>query len=573
MDAGNVIFRRPLFAKGKSKETIGLDKRLLLYLWAIASGPTVASIIDFVSMWATTSTFTVEVRSKLARSTTPFTDEILNETFGQQCNRKLELMVSHALIFGWVAVTYTTKDGLKNDQLTGGDTIINVLHPYEYEPRYKITKRGNKKWLAFTRLTAVGDTNTVIPRSRVFVWREPEPVTYKPTSPLMFALRSVFQYDEVFALQQIVANKLAMPVHFYESDLTKIVLPNENPWDLGEPGTVARGGMATDPSGAPEDVGLAPVSQAFLKEWNYRQALQRMSSALHDQATRGNDLAMQMFKLPSRTKDTVEEFVEKSIQNPTLPYQLLTPGTGLAANVPEPKTIENFDTIEEVLKIQICTLLGVPVEFIFGGGKFASDIALNRRIMETRTTRLHKWLGEVLSEIFLDIHFADIYKKVEAYSEDLAFEEALELVGKVDRETFLLNGIMLKNKYKVLLEQDLLISVQFAETTSASEDSLMRALETGVIGLEKYQQLMLATMGIPQSAKAKLSANKIKQLEKHIRGLDVPPKGAGAAAGLKPKPKATKTRPAKDTTQKAKKQKTSETELRSQEKKQKAQAK
>jgi hypothetical protein len=135
---------------------------------------------------------------------------------------------------------------------------------------------------------------------------------------------------------------------------------------------------------------------------------------------------------------------------------------------------------------------------------------------------------------------------------------------------------MLKNKYKVIIEQELIVSVHFAETTSASEESLLRAVQTGVIDLEKYQQLMLATLGIPQSAKAKLEKAKIKELEKHIRGLDEPQqKPGGTAAGAKPapKPKTEKVRPAAEKKKPAKRVKTSEGELRSLEKKQKSQVK
>ena len=131
MNTGSVIFRRPLFAKSKLSDTMGLDTVLLMYLWTMASGPTVASIIDFVSMWTTTSSWSVEIKSKHDNSKTPFTDEILNRTFAQQCNRKLEMMIQHALIFGWCAVSYTKKDGLPKDAMTGSDLMVNVSHPFE----------------------------------------------------------------------------------------------------------------------------------------------------------------------------------------------------------------------------------------------------------------------------------------------------------------------------------------------------------------------------------------------------------------------------------------------------------
>jgi hypothetical protein len=407
------------------------------------------------------------------------------------------------------------------------------------------------------------------------MFREPEPLTGKPTSPLMSALRAIFQYDEAFALQQIIANKRAFPLFIYKAELDKLVLPTQN-WmrPAGDKTTMPIGnGYATDPSGDLYNAGLAPVSQEFLNEWNVRESLRRMSVSLQERAKQNDDLSLQMFHLPSKNRDTLEEFVSKGTQNPTLPHKLLAPGMTLESNVPEAKSLENFEILEEVLKIQICTLLGVPVEFIFGGGRFASDIALNRKIMETRTTRLHSWLGEVLSEIFLDIHFVDVYTKVDALSKELGDIDALKMEGSVDRDTFMTAGIMLKNKYKVLLEQDLLVSVHFAETTSASEESLLRALQTGVIDLEKYQQLMLATLGIPQSAKAKLTIDKAKELEKHVRGLDEPKPGT-AGAGMKPKstaaPKAKtdKARPAGERKKPAKKPKTSEAELRSAEKKQ-----
>jgi hypothetical protein len=582
MESGSIIFRRPLFAKSKLKDTMGLDSVLLLYLWTMAGGPTVASIIDFVSMWTTTSTWTVEITSKMTNSKTNFTDDILNRTFAQQCNQKLEEMIQHALIFGWVGIQYTVKDGIDKDKVTGGDVILNILHPYEYEPRFKMTKRGNKKWIAYSRMNEVGDNQEPVPYSRIFMFRQPEPITGKPTSPLMFALRSIFQYDEGFALQQIIANKRAFPVWVYKAEIDKLLFPNDaqRPDPNVQPGPnrePVNNRYATDPSGAPEDAGLTKVSSDFIRDWNARHAFRKIAESLDTQSKQHDNLTLQMFQLPSRNRDTLEEFVEKGSQNPTLPSKNLAPGLVLDSNVPEAKSVENFDTLEEVLKIQICTLLGVPVEFIFGGGRFASDIALNRKIMETRTTRLHAWLGTVLAEIFLDIHFVDIYDKVESFSEEMGITEALKIAGKVSRETYLTAGIMMKDNVKALIQKDLLISVHFAETTSASEESLLRAVQTGVIDLEKYQQLMLATLGIPQSAKAKLEKNKAKQLLKHIQGLDEAQKKPGVA-GVKAKttPAKTKTdkvRPAGEQKKPAKKAKTSDSELRAQEKKQKAKSK
>lgn len=575
MDSGSIIFRRPLFAKSKLSATACLDSTLMLYLWTMSTGPTVASIIDFVSMWATTSSWIVEITSKSEKLKTHFTDDVLNRTFAQQCTRKLELMVQHALIFGWVAVQYTVKDGIKQDKVTGGDIILNVLHPYEYEPRWKKSKRGNIKWIAYNRMNSIGEDNAPIPRSRVFMMRPPEPITGKMTSPLMLALRSIFQYDEAFALEQIVANKLAFPLFISRYDVDKTIIPNTNTTRAATvTGHSLVGSLATDPSGAPLDVGLAPVSQEFLQYWNARDAQQRMVNLLEEQATQREGMTMQMFQMPRRNVDSLHEFVRTAVENPTLPCKLLGPGIGYEPHVPEAKSGPNFETIEEVLKIQICTLLGVPVEFIFGGGKFASDIALNRKIMETRTTRMHAWLSEVLAEIFLDIHFVDVYERVEAFSSELGLTEALAVAGHVDRDTYLTAGVVLKNKWKVLIEQDLLVSVQFAETTSASEESLLRAFQTGVIDLEKYQQLMLATLGIPQSAKAKLSKDKIKELEEHVRGLDAPqtPGGAGAKTAA-PKSKTDKVRTAGERKKPAKKAKSSDNELRSLEKKQKSQTK
>jgi hypothetical protein len=579
MNTGSIIFRRPLFAKSKLSDTMGLDTVLLMYLWTMATGPTVASIIDFVSMWTTTSSWSVEIKSKHDNSKTPFTDENLNRTFAQQCNRKLELIIQHALIFGWCAISYTKKDGLPKDSITGGDLILNVLHPFEYEPRFKMTKAGNKKWIAYYRMNVVGDEQVPVPYSRVFMFREPEPLTGKPTSPLMYALRSIFQYDEAFALQQIISNKRAFPLFVYKSEVDKLIFPNDvqRPQDVGARAPVlVNNAYATDPSGAPEDVGLTPVSADFMRDWNARQALQKMAISLDQQSKQNESLTLQMFDLPSKNRDTLQDYVAKASQNPTLPSKRLEPGFVLDSNVPEAKSVENFDTLEEVLKIQICTLLGVPVEFIFGGGRFASDIALNRKIMETRTTRLHAWLGEVLSEIFLDIHFVDIYNRVGKYAEEMGADYAVGIAGKVSRDTALTAGIMMKNKFKVMIEQDLLISVHFAETTSASEESLLRALQTGVIDLNKYQQLMLATLGIPQSAKAVIPFLEAKKLVKHIRGLDEQQKPGATGTKTKtpaPKAKSEKVRPAGERKKPAKKAKSSDGELRSLEKKQKAQVK
>jgi len=65
--------------------------------------------------------------------------------------------------------------------------------------------------------------------------------------------------------------------------------------------------------------------------------------------------------------------------------------------------------------------------------------------------------------------------------------------------------------------QDMIVSVHFAESTSATEESLMMDLTSGVIDHGKFQELMLATQGIPQSAKATLSKAQVKELEEHLR--------------------------------------------------------
>jgi len=89
--------------------------------------------------------------------------------------------------------------------------------------------------------------------------------------------------------------------------------------------------------------------------------------------------------------------------------------------------------------------------------------------------------------------------------------------------------------------------VHFAESTSASEQSLMMDLTSGVIDHAKFQELMLATQGIPQSAKATLSKAQVKEIEEHMRfGQKKEPEQKPAAKGDSEKESAAKRQKTKD---------------------------
>lgn len=512
MQLNKVSHHRLLFGGSEYAKTMGLNAGLVFYLWNTATqSPLINSIIDFAALWATTSPWTVEITSRSGQQPKVFSDDTMNKLFAMQCNSKLELIIQQILIFGFVGISYSIRDGVPRDQVTGADIILNVLHPYEFEPRFKYSKRGNRKWIAFTRSSSYVQTPSPIPYSRVFIFREPEPLTMRPTSALMATLRSVFQYEQAMALQEVVAHKRAFPVWVYKSEMDKLLFPTTDP--------TMPSFNRTDPSGAAEDIGLDKVDQEYLRDMSVRQALQNISSQVHQKAALNDDMMMQMYAKPDRDRDAAEDFIAKATEAPTMPSKLMAPGITMESNVPEPKASEHFNEVESLLKTQICAALGVPIELIFPQStrSFAADANLSRKVMEIRTTRLHHWLGEVLQEVFLDIHMADLKKTVDSLSRYITANQLEKLEGKLDRDTMTRAGIMLKEQYRNAILQDMIVSVHFAESTSASEQSLIMDLTSGVIDHAKFQELMLATQGIPQSAKATLSKAQVKEIEEHIR--------------------------------------------------------
>lgn len=509
MQAGKAVAKHRLLLGGSDySKTFGLDVTLLYYLWTTGTqSPLIQNIIDFVALWATTSSWSVEITSRNSQGHV-FSDDNLNKLFEMQCRNKLETIVQHILIFGFVAVSYTIRDGVARDQVTGTDIVLNILHPYEYEPRYKYSKRGNKKWIAFTRASMFMQVQTPIPHSRIFIFREPEVMTMRPTSALMSTLRSVFQYEQAMALQEVVAHKRAFPVWVYKSEIDKLLFPTTNPTMPG-----------TNPAGADDDIGLNEVDVQYLRDMNVRQAMQNISASVHQKAMQRDEMVMQMYSLPDRSRDAVDDFVAKAAETPTMPSKLMAPGIALDTNVPEAKSAENFADVESLLKTQICASLGVPIELIFpqSGRTFAADANLSRKVMDIRTTRLHQWLGEILQEIFLDIHIADMHKTVDSIVKQLVAAKTDGLSNKIDRDTLTRAGIMLKDQYRNAILQDIIVSVHFAESTSASLEDLLTLYKSGVIDHEKFQQLALARDGIPQSAKATISKEKRKELDDFFR--------------------------------------------------------
>lgn len=533
--SGAITIRKPLFSESFFSKTRGVDHTQVIYLWETAnSSPMVSSIIDFVSLWATISHWTVEISSHSTNSKVNFTDDQLNKRFAMQMMRKLEELIQHVLCFGWAAISYTVKDGVPAAEVSGADIIVNVLNPWEYEVRMKLSKRGNRKWMAFERMNTMNQSQRPIPNSRVFIFREPEQwyVGMRPMSPLTKALRAVFQYDEQSALHMIAGHKRAFPVWLYRSNIDKLLFPVADP-------TAPEGGRlaATNPAGADEDIGDplgSTIDPEFLRDMNVRRSLDGISRELHKQASQKEDLSMQMFAQTRRRKDAVEEMVRKGVEQPTMPSKLSTPGIELESNVPEAKAPENFKEFQDILIAQICSTLGVPREFIFPGEtKLSTDVLLSRKVLETRTTRLHEWLSLVLQQIFLDIHYVDMLEAIEKFSDKLAAIKTREIAEKLDRKTLLQANIMLKEKFRVMVEKDILVSVHFSESTSATPEALLQALQTGVIDHEKYQQLVLAALGIPQSAKADLSEAEHRKLEKALRSSAKPEQRPAKAAARK----------------------------------------
>jgi len=501
MDSISVSIKGLGFEKSVYKDTYGIDGMFALYLWyTMEQSTTVSSIVDFVAVWVSIASWVVETRSRQKDNDIVLTDDKLNHLFATQMLGKLEAMTKHILGLGWVVIQYRLKDGIKNREAKGGDVNIEVLHPLEYQLRYKKTKRGNKKWMAYSR-NMYNNEDKPLPHSRVFMFSEPEPYTGRATSALAHAIRGIFQYDEQLALQTIVAHKLAFPVHMYQMNMDKIHVSIND--------IVAQ--TETNPAGAEEDIGVADVDTQFLREASLQNAMATIARSIYDKAQMIDNIPGQMDTILD--VDGLQEYVKRAIRNPTLPAKSLPPGQTIETG-PEAKTNPNFDHLESQLKSQICSVLNVPVEFIFpSGSKFSSDIALSKKIMDMRTTRIHTWLSSILKRIFIDIHMPHIDNKISKIAAHLTVDHMKTFSAKHDRSAFMSTGFVLKEALVNAIEEQLEINVYFAETTSASADALLQAVQTKVISHEKYTQLFLSSFGIPQSAKAKLSKQQHKEME------------------------------------------------------------
>lgn len=494
------------YAKSAFSKTLPVDSMYALYLWYIMEqSTTVSSIVDFVSVWTSIAPWIVEIRSRREKNDIVLTDDKLNHLFATQMMGKLELIAKHLLCFGWVVIQYRLKDGIKTQDAEGVDVNVEILHPLEYQVRYKKSKRGNKKYMAFSPQIFT-KADKPIPHTRVFVFCEPEPVTGRSTSPLAHALRGIYQYDEHMALQMIVAHKLAFPVHAYKSDMDKIAVSIND--------IVAQ--TETHPAGADEDIGVEDVDTQFMREATLQHNMAKISRSVYNAAQMADTIPGQLDNIMA--VDGLQEYVKKAIRNPTLPAKPLPPGQSFDPAVPEAKVNPNFDHIENQLKAQICSVLNVPVEFIFpSGSKFSSDIALSKKIMDTRTTRMHEWISVVLKRIFIDIHLPHVKDKIVGIARKLTIEHLSTFKGKYTEDVFFRTGFVLKESLVHEIERVLEISVNFAETTSASAEHLLTCVQTGAIDHEKYQQLLLSSLGIPQSAKAKLSQKEHKEFEEMLK--------------------------------------------------------
>lgn len=506
MQSISVALHSTAFSKSDFVKTRPIDMLYALYLWYVMEqSTTVSSIVDFVAVWSAVAPWIVEVCSRREKNDIVLTDDKLNHLFATQVMGKLKIMVKHILCFGWVVIQYRLKDGIKNREAEGADVNIEVLHPLEYQLRYKLSKRGNKKWIAYSPIF-FNEENKPLPHTRVFVFSEPEPYTGRVTSALAHALRGIFQYDEQMALQFIVAHKLAFPLHAYKTDIEKLTVSIND--------IVAQ--TETHPAGAEEDIGVADVDTQFAREATLQHNMAKIAESVYKQAQLSAAIPEQMDSILK--VDGLQEYVKKAISNPTLPAKPLPPGQSFDPAVPEPKVNPNFEHIENQLKAQICSVLNVPVEFIFpSGSKFSSDIALSKKIMDTRTAEIHTSLSLILKRVFIDVHLPHIKSKISGIARELTLQHLGTFKGRYTEDVFTGAGFVLKEQLVREIERVLEINVNFAETTSASAEHLLMCVQTGAIDHEKYQQLLLSSLGIPQSAKAQMNKKEHEEFEEMLK--------------------------------------------------------
>lgn len=505
---------------GKKQALGSLDMNLILRLWEVArKSPIVSSVLEMAATWASTSAWHVEVEMldnspdakeptrRLAKS-----DNQLNQILAKQLETQVDLLLKHVLIFGYAVIRYRIEKRRKGMEYTAADIKVEVLHPHTYSLKYTMKKNGQRKWYAFQQESMFSKTYTEIPHSRVFMREEPEPLTGSPNSPLLRCLRTVYQYDMLMALSEIVGHKKAFPPFVYRVDSKAFPLPSHEKPILGQ-GSLARQATPMDGSSASFYGFNTDEEQAsYLARAQIRKNSTQTMRNLHDFAASLDGIGEQM---SSMDKDYIDEFISVAKEHPTIPEKVLAEDIHMDSNVPKAEMLAEFNNLEEIFKSQIAVTLGVPLEFIFPHrGRFSSDIMLSKKIMSIRNSKLHKWLATVIERICLDIHYDSIFGLIDSLASKIATEE----IG--EEKVTIATQHVLKQKYFDQLRELVLVSVHFDENTAASEQSLLLALKTSVIDHNTYADLMLSSLGLARSLKAEFPDNVRAEIEAHLREVN-----------------------------------------------------
>lgn len=503
---------------------MGVNQVAMAQLWDVSlKSPVVSSIMELAATWATSSPWRVEIVLKKdafkKQKTTSYSDDELNYILAQQTEGQLDIAIKHTLTFGFFVVKYRLAERVKLREATSEDIEMTVLHPYEYDLRYTMRKDGRKKWFAFPKgllFTDAADQKP-IPHTRVFIHEEPEPYNGRPNSPLMRCLRTVFQIDELMADAEIIMHKTAFPPFVYQNNTAALAMPEKTSTEYADLGRTETDACpdGTDPS----TYGISANQTDLFRQVRLREAGLRIAKKLHEQATAADQLPQQMDALNASTKTYIDDYVESAKTHPTMPTKLLASGLSLDPHVPKPELLKEFSEVEEILKSQISALLGVPVEFLFPQrGRFSADVLLSKKIMSIRNSKLQRWIAVILERVFLDIHYERVLKMIDRAAERFTLDDLKDVnAGAIGAEIFARMGLMLKDRYVRSFKQAIMVTVHFDENTAADINSLLLALQTGVIDHETYAHLALSTLGLGQSLKADLPDKKRKEIEESIR--------------------------------------------------------
>ena len=448
------------------------------------------------------------------------------------------LFRSDAYVYGYTVLQYTYKENVKKKTATGLDINVRVLNTREYELRSLMSKRGNRLWFPFRRSNPLEQTQNLQPlkNTRVFLFpgSEPEPISQMPQSHMQRAMRSILALDEVMSLTGAVAYRRAAPLLVYNSDITKQIYPAERTnWqafanEAQNVGTSrhfgAAGHFSETPEGGAQTMTEVIMNPEMRNELSMRQSVAAIAKSVNDQVEQSN-----MYRLPSTTDDGVDyatKWQELIREHPDQPAKLLAPGTTLDVHSPESKSLENFIEYQSQLRREIASCFGVPPEFIGAqGASMTAAIVADRKMAEIRTTSVHKWLSECISSVFLDLHYEDV-------SKDIGLSVARILRGAnpdVKKPIQLHDGLLMRDKYRDFIDNQLVINIHFTESAVASEETLLNLLRLKVISHDTYARFMLATNGISESVKMKLSEKDKKEVVEMLNGM-LPEQNGGAAA-------------------------------------------